>query len=115
MGLAGWFGTGITPPSAQAPTIIMTLAIADSIHILITLFGEMRRGKTKLEAIKESMRINFLPVFLTSISTIIGFATMNFSDVPPFNHLGNITSAGIAAAFLLSVIFLPALNGNTAC
>jgi len=108
MGLAGWFGTGITPPSAQAPTIIMTLAIADSIHILITLFGEMRRGKTKLEAIKESMRINFLPVFLTSISTIIGFATMNFSDVPPFNHLGNITSAGIAAAFLLSVIFLPA-------
>ncbi len=109
MGLAGWFGTGITPPSAQAPTIIMTLAIADSIHILITLFGEMRRGKTKLEAIKESMRINFLPVFLTSISTIIGFATMNFSDVPPFNHLGNITSAGIAAAFLLSVIFLPAL------
>jgi predicted RND superfamily exporter protein len=109
MGLAGWFGTGITPPSAQAPTIIMTLAIADSIHILITLFGEMRRGRTKLEAIKESMRINFLPVLLTSISTIIGFSTMNFSDVPPFNHLGNITSAGIAAAFLLSVIFLPAL------
>jgi predicted RND superfamily exporter protein len=109
MGLAGWFGTGITPPSAQAPTIIMTLAIADSIHILITLFGEMRRGRTKLEAIKESMGINFLPVLLTSISTIIGFSTMNFSDVPPFNHLGNITSAGIAAAFLLSVIFLPAL------
>ena len=108
MGLAGWFGTGITPPSAQAPTIIMTLAIADSIHILITLFGEMRRGRTKLEAIRESMRINFLPVFLTSISTIIGFSTMNFSDVPPFNDLGNITSTGIAAAFLLSVIFLPA-------
>jgi predicted RND superfamily exporter protein len=108
MGLAGWFGTGITPPSAQAPTIIMTLAIADSIHILITLLGEMRRGRTKLEAIKESLRINFLPVFLTSVSTIIGFSTMNFSDVPPFNHLGNITSAGIAAAFLLSVIFLPA-------
>ncbi|UCH66393.1 MAG: MMPL family transporter [Ignavibacterium sp.] len=109
MGLAGWFGTGITPPSAQAPTIIMTLAIADSIHILVALFGEMRRGRTKIEAIKESLRINFLPVLLTSISTIIGFLTMNFSDVPPFNHLGNITSVGIAAAFLLSVIFLPAL------
>ncbi len=108
MGIAGWFGTGITPPSAQAPTIIMTLAIADSIHILITMLGEMRRGRTKLEAIKESMRINFLPVFLTSISTIIGFLTMNFSDVPPFNDLGNMTSTGIAAAFFLSVIFLPA-------
>ena len=109
MGLAGWFRTGITPPSAQAPTIIMTLAIADSIHILITLLGEMRKGRTKVEAIKESLRVNFQPVLLTSISTIIGFLTMNFSDVPPFNHLGNITSVGVASAFLLSVTFLPAL------
>jgi predicted RND superfamily exporter protein len=109
MGLAGWFGTGMTPPSAQAPTIIMTLAIADSIHILVSLLREMRAGKTKIKAIKESLRVNFQPVLLTTISTIIGFLTMNFSDVPPFNHLGNITSAGVAAAFLFSVIFLPAL------
>lgn len=109
MGIAGWFGTGITPPSAQAPTIIMTLAIADSIHILVTLLRELRGGRTKFEAIKESIRVNFQPGRLTSISTIIGFLTMNFSDVPPFNHLGNITSAGVAAAFFFSVVFLPAL------
>ncbi len=108
MGAAGWFNTGLTPPSAQAPTIIMTLAIADSIHILVTFLRELRRGKTKLEAIRESVIVNFRPVLLTSISTIIGFLTMNFSDVPPFNHLGNITSAGVAAAFLYSITFLPA-------
>lgn len=109
MGLAGWFHTGITPPSASAPTIIMTLAIADSIHILVILLREMSRGKTKYEAIKESVRVNFQPVFLTSVSTVIGFLTMNFSDVPPFHHLGNITAAGVTAAFLFSVITLPAL------
>ena len=109
MGLAGWFHTGITPPSASAPTIIMTLAIADSIHILVIMLREMRRGKTKYEAIKESLRVNFQPIFLTSISTVIGFLTMNFSDVPPFHHLGNITSAGVTAAFLFSVITLPAI------
>jgi predicted RND superfamily exporter protein len=109
MGLAGWFNTGITPPSAAAPTIIMTLAIADSIHILVIMLREMGRGLTKYEAIKESIRVNFQPVLLTSVSTIIGFLTMNFSDVPPFNHLGNITSAGVAAAFLFSVVSLPAL------
>jgi predicted RND superfamily exporter protein len=34
---------------------------------------------------------------------------MNFSEVPPFNHLGNITAIGITGAFLYSVVFLPAL------
>jgi predicted RND superfamily exporter protein len=109
MGFAGWLKIGLTPPSAQAPTIIMTLAIADSIHILVTMLREMRNGRSKLEAIKESMRINMQPVFLTSLSTVIGFLSLNFSEVPPFNHLGNITAIGITAAFIYSVIFLPAL------
>jgi uncharacterized protein len=47
MGLAGWLGIKLTPVSANAPTIILTLAVADSIHILITLFHEMRQGKTR--------------------------------------------------------------------
>jgi predicted RND superfamily exporter protein len=109
MGIGGFFGIGLTPPSAQAPTIILTLAIADGIHILVSMFREMRRGSTKSDAIAESIRINFSPVFLTSLSTVIGFLSLNFSDVPPFNHLGNITAIGVTAAFILSVTFLPAL------
>ncbi len=109
MGLGGLFKVGLTPPSAQAPTIIMTLAIADSIHILVTMFREMRKGLGKLDAIVESIRVNMTPVFLTSLSTVIGFLSLNFSDVPPFNHLGNLTAAGVTAAFVFSVLFLPAL------
>jgi predicted RND superfamily exporter protein len=109
MGLGGMFNVGLTPPSAQAPTIIMTLAIADSIHILVTMLREMRSGAGKLDAIVESIRVNASPVFLTSLSTVIGFLSLNFSDVPPFKHLGNITAAGVTAAFFLSILFLPAL------
>ncbi len=57
----------------------------------------------------ESLRVNMTPVFLTTLSTVIGFLSLNFSDVPPFNHLGNMTAAGVTAAFFLSVLFLPAL------
>jgi predicted RND superfamily exporter protein len=109
MGVGGFFKIGLTPPSAQAPTIILTLAIADSIHILVTMLREMRRGLNKFDAIAESIRTNFVPVFLTSLSTVIGFLSLNFSDVPPFNHLGNITAVGVTAAFMFSVTFLPAL------
>jgi len=44
MGMAGWFGIALTPPSASAPTIIMTLAVADSVHFfnLHARFNEAR-------------------------------------------------------------------------
>ena len=109
MGWAGFMGIKLTPISASAPTIILTLAIADSIHILIALRSAMRAGMAKSEAIIDAIRLNFLPVGVTSITTIIGFLALNFSDSPPFWHLGNITAVGIAAAWLFSITLLPAL------
>ena len=109
MGVTGWLGIQLTPPSAIAPTIILTLAIADSIHILVTMFGAMRGGLDKREAIRESLRVNFQPVFLTSLTTVIGFLSLNFSDAPPFRDLGNITSIGVIAAWFYSILLLPAL------
>ena len=109
MGFMGWLGIRLTGPSSSAPTMIMTLAVADSIHILITILREMRTGSTKWDAITESLRINMMPVFLTSLTTSIGFLSMNFSDVPPFHDLGNITTIGVAFAFIYSVLFLPAI------
>ena len=109
MGLAGWSGILLTPISANAPTIILTLAVADSIHILVTLFYEMRHGKPKYEAIRESLRVNHQPVFITSLTTAIGFLSLNFSDSPPFRDLGNMVAVGVMAAYVYSVFFLPAM------
>jgi uncharacterized protein len=108
LGLAEWLGISFTPGSAGAPNIILTLAVADSIHILLTLFFQMGQNQSKHEAISESIRINLQPVFLTSITTTIGFLSMNFSDVPPYRDLGNIVAMGVMAAFFYSVFFLPA-------
>ena len=109
MGTAGWLGYKLTPPSASAPTMILTLAVADCVHFFNTALNSMRTGMQKFAAIKESLRINFHPIFLTSLTTVIGFLSLNFSDVPPFRDLGNITAMGVTYAFILSVLFLPAL------
>ncbi len=109
MGAAGMMGVALTPISASAPTVIMTLAIADSIHILMSMRSFMREGMDKHRAIVEAVRVNFLAVGITSLTTIVGFLTLNFSDSPPFWHLGNITAIGIAAAWVFSITALPAL------
>jgi predicted RND superfamily exporter protein len=109
MGLAGWVGINLTPPSVSAPTIILTLAIADSVHIIVSMIKAMQHGMKKNDAIIESLRVNVQPIFLTSITTAIGFLALNFSDAPPFRDLGNMVAVGVMAAFVFSITFLPAI------
>ena len=109
MGMAGWSGIRLTPPAMSAPTIILTLAVADCVHILSNWLQKFRGGMEKREAMAESLRINFSPVFLTSVTTAIGFLSLNFSDAPPFHDLGNISAMGVMFAWFFSMTLLPAL------
>lgn len=109
MGTAGWLGIGLSPPVMSAPVIVLTLSVADCVHILTNWMQGMRHGLDKRAAMVESLRINFSPVFLTSLTTAIGFLSLNFSDAPPFRDLGNVSAIGVMAAWALSMTLLPAL------
>ncbi|MEM0946319.1 MAG: MMPL family transporter [Pseudomonadota bacterium] len=108
MGFGGHLGVVITPPSSVVPTIVAMLAVADGVHFIVTMQSAMRRGKSRQDAIRHSMRLNFAPIFVTSATTAIGFLSMNFSDAPPFHDLGNMAAFGVMWAFAMSVTFLPA-------
>ena len=109
MGFAGWMGVVFSAPNAAIPIIVMVIAVADSIHLLTTALASLRRGSDKKAAIAESFRANAHPVFITSLTTAIGFLTLNASDSPPFVILGNYVAFGVMCAFVYSVTFLPAL------
>ena len=57
------------------------------------------RGTRKREAIVESVRVNVHPVFLACLTTALGFLSMNFSEVPPYRHLGTFVAFGVGASF----------------
>jgi len=109
MGFAGWIGIPLTPPSSIVPVIVMTLAIADSIHLIRSMQTVLPSMPSRRDAVIEALRVNFKPVFLTSLTTVVGFLSLNFSDTPPFHDLGNMTSVGVTAAFFYSITILPAL------
>lgn len=109
MGLTGWVGIQLSPPTTAAPTVIMTIAVAHCVHILTNFQQSFRLSRDRRQAMTESLRINMQPVFLTSLTTAIGFLSMNFSDAPPFRDLGSIVAMGVVTGWLLSITFLPAL------
>ena len=109
LGLFGWARAVLAPSSEISPIIILTLSVAHSVHILTSMRLSMQEGLAKHDALVEALRINMAPVFITSITTAIGFLCMNFSDAPPFRLLGNIVATGVMIAFVMSVTLLPAL------
>ncbi len=109
MGFAGWNGVVFSPTNAGVPIIVMVIAIADSIHIVTSVLLGMRRGLDRNAAIVESIRINAYPVFITSVTTAIGFLSLNASDSPPFHVLGNYVAFGVLCALIYTMTLLPAL------
>jgi len=109
MGFAGWVGYPLTSPLFSVPVIVMTLGVADSVHILSNWRQEILRGRDKVSAMAESLRINTGPIFLTSITTAVGFMSLNFSDAPPFRALGNVAAVGVMIAWFLSMTLLPVM------
>lgn len=109
LGLAGWAGIFLSTATINVPTILMTLAVADSVHIIASAQFALRRGDAKLSALHYSIRRNLKPVLITSITTAIGFLTLNFSEVPILRDLGNMTAVGVMLACLYSLVLLPVL------
>ena len=109
MGFAGWNGVVFSPTNAGVPIIVMVIAIADSIHIVTSVLLGMRRGLDRNAAIVESIRINAYPIFITSVTTAIGFLSLNASDSPPFHVLGNYVAFGVLCALVYTMTLLPAL------
>ncbi|MCY3639410.1 MAG: MMPL family transporter, partial [Gammaproteobacteria bacterium] len=109
MGLGAWVGMPFSPPIAPTPTIVLMIVVANCVHILVTLQQRLRVGDSRHDAIVETLRLNLHLVFFASLTTALGFLSMNFSEVPPYRQLGNFVAFGIGASFVLSVTFLPAL------
>ena len=109
IGLGIWTGISFSPLVGAAPAMILTLAVANSVHILVSYQQERRTGKDRYNGIAESLRINMQPVFLTSVTTAIGFLCLNFSESPPFHDMGNMVAIGVMSAYMLSITLLPAL------
>ena len=109
LGWAGYLGISLSPSSLGAPTILMTMAVADSVHFLTGYYARLETTGDRIEAMVHSLVSHVPAVFFTSAATIVSFLTLNFSDAPPFRDLGNITAMGVAAAFMLSLTLLPAV------
>lgn len=109
MGIAAHLGYPVSPPISAAPVIILTVGVANCVHILDACLHGLRHGLDRHTALIEALAGNFKATFFASVTTVIGFLSFNFSEVPPLRQLGNIVAFGDIASYVLAVTLLPAV------
>ena len=108
LGFTGWTGMKLFGESGAALFVLMAVTVAHSVHVIEGMMGGLRRGMDRKQAAIHSLEVNVWPVFLTSLTTAIGFLSLNFADMPPFRVMGNMVAFGALCAFVYSVTLLPA-------
>jgi predicted RND superfamily exporter protein len=109
MGLYGWSGEILNTVTAAAPPVIMTLFFADCVHFVMAAVQQQTHGRTREQAITETIRLNSIPLAIKSATSIAGFLALNFSDSPPINQLGNVVAVGSFIGAVLTLTLVPTM------
>lgn len=104
-----WMGKALDLMSVMLPTILAIVGLAGMIHFMNLYRNLTRSGLGKHSAIQQAFERLAFPVFLTALTTSLGFLTLYFTDVPVLKYFGLFTGIGVMFMFVAVVILCPGL------
>ena len=108
MGLFPLFNITLNNVTTIVPPVVMALALCDTVHIFSHLNKDLlNRFATKEKALAHALKKVFMPCFLTTLTTSIGFISLYLSDIPPIKDFALVASCGMIFEFFFSFVFLP--------
>lgn len=102
MGIMGLLSIPINMMTVIVPAIISILSLSDVIHVVSRYQEGVLSPFVVVKEVNKS-------IFLTSLTTLLGFGSLLFSGVLPFIQFGMITCIGIAVAYVFAIVLLPTL------
>lgn len=109
VGTLSWLGQAFNTISVMAPLVVVTIAVADSVHIISLFRQYLQSGLPPVTAMSRSLQFNLRPISLATITTLIGFASLNLASSPAISSFGTVVAIGVGFAYLLTLGVLPAL------
>ena len=107
LGISGYLGQAFNLVSSATPTILLTVAMADAIHLMTLFFRDKDRQSDTEKASLFSLQKNLGPTLLTSLTTSVGFLSFSNSKILPISILGIQVAIGVAIAWAVSFLLFP--------
>lgn len=105
-------GTPLNMMTTLLPVIMLVVGMSDVVHLVSKYLEEIRYGRTKTVAIKNMLKKVGVATLLTSLTTALGFVTLIGVGMEPIQDFGIFTAVGVLMAFILSILFIPAIFLN---
>jgi len=109
MGLLGATGRELNAMAALYPVLMIIVGTSDVVHIMSKYIDELRKGNSKYDSIKVTIREIGMATLLTSVTTAIGFGSLATSKVVPIRDFGINAAIGVLVAYITVVFFTSAL------
>jgi uncharacterized protein len=104
--LAGW---KLDLMFGQIPNILVTVGVAEAVHILVEFRSLFQRLGNRREALVQTLYLIGAPCLLTSLTTAVGFLALQVSPIPTIAHMAVYSAVGVVLAFALTMTLVPAL------
>ncbi len=109
VGTVGWAEVPFNQISTLGPLVVLVIAMADGIHIVSIYVQGLHKSLGKVEAMRQSLVANIQPITLATITTAMGFLSLNYCSSPGIYGFGNVVAIGVCWAYLVTLTLLPTL------
>ena len=106
-GLMAWFGVPIGGLLTALPTLVYVIGLTDAVHLLLEGQQAMRNGRTAPHAVWRMLTRVGPACFLTSLTTLIGFGSLLFSQTESVQSFGLWAGIGTVFVMFADIFVLP--------
>lgn len=107
LGIIGWLDYEVTMTVIIVGPILLALGVSYGLHITNRYAEE---GGTKKEKIRGALSSTGKAVFLSAVTTVIGFISLVFTPMAPIQTVGIALSGGIVVVYVLTMFMVPNLT-----
>lgn len=109
VGAMAWAGEPINLLTNMIPPLLLTIGMAEAVHMVLRWEEEVAGGLSRLDAAIETLRHMWLPCFVTTFTTAIGFGALILQETAILRRFGLIAGLASMLAYVVTVTFVPAM------
>ncbi len=107
LGFMAAMGYTINAVTNIVPLLLLVIGCTEDIHMLSEYSEQLKAGNEKLKAIRNMAIKCGLAIFLTSLTTLLGFSTLTVNKITLLKEFGISASFGLGFNFLVTILVLP--------
>ncbi len=108
-GFISLFGLTVDFATALVPILLISMGSADGIHFMKRYYERKKLGELPRTALKKAFKEMWLPMLITTITSMVGFSSLLISEMSIIAQFGLLSALGIILALLVTYFFVPAV------